>query len=107
MSRGGYTERNSQAGDRREAQHKLAAAQRNAGTPRGRPVSTGDVSAYALAGHAKCGGSGMLGPQMACPCATKRFLKRHPEVVVVIEGGVCGVYWPLSAISVEPPKEDP
>jgi hypothetical protein len=85
-----------------------AAVERNASIPRGRQVTTGDVSAHALPGHAKCGGRGMVGVEMACPCATKRFLRRHPGVIVVMEGDVARVYWPASVpLAAEEPKGEP
>ena len=73
-------------------------AERNAGVPRGRPVTVGDISGYAQSGHQPCKGRGVLGiwqgdKALPCKCATKRFLKAHPEVIV--DGPTGQAWWPV------------
>ena len=79
-------------------------AERNAGRPRGRLVLAGDITAHALAGHAACGGRGQVNG-VACSCATKRFLRAHPEVIVVREGAAMVAYWP-AAVSLDVEEVD-
>jgi len=92
---------------RREAaeQRIQELAARNPGVPRGRPVTVGDISGYALSGHQECRGRGMIGlvegKARPCKCATKRFLKAHPEVVV--DGATGEAFWPAT---VQIGKED-
>jgi len=101
MSKGGFVGRQRKAIAQRNADSMARAVERNVDVPRGRPVKTGDVSAYALGGHSKCRGTGMVGAAEACSCATKRFMRAHPEVIVVREGDLLGVYWPLKVAETE------
>lgn len=72
---------------------------RNQETPKGRAVTAAEISPYALPLHLKCRGKGVVGYRgqgeertaVPCACATKRFLRAHPEVVVDRDGRV---WWP-------------
>ena len=52
-----------------------------------------DVTPYALPLHQKCrqGIMRMSNPPVACACATKRFLRAHPEVILDDTGAA---WWP-------------
>lgn len=63
---------------------------RNVYYPRGREVTVDDVKAHALPKHQKCKG-GMVSKTTPCSCATKRFLKAHPEVIIDSDGRA---WWP-------------
>lgn len=98
---------------RRAARREEALAEgatRNAGVPRGRQVVVGDVSAYALEGHPPCRGTGMTGTNASgdavpCTCATRRFFKAHPEVIVVPDAGSVKAWWPAN-IKIEEVTDD-
>lgn len=66
---------------------------RNAHVERGRVVMVSEVTPYALPLHQKCrqGIVRRSDPPVACACATKRFLKRHPEVIIDEKGAA---WWP-------------
>lgn len=100
-----FRAKNRRVTDQRAADRIDRFASRNAGSPRGRAVPVGDVAAHALSGHSKCRGTGMLGARMACACATRRFLKAHPDVIVVPDGAECGVYYPVK-IEIEKEADD-
>jgi len=101
VSRSDYVERGRRQAAASEKARAAQLTERNANIPRGRDVKLSEVQAYALRGHSKCGGTGAVG-RVACSCATKRFMRAHPEVVVVREGELLGVYWPLKiSVSIE------
>lgn len=94
MSRSDYKTRNRARATAAEKARAAELTERNAHVPRGRDVTVSEVQAYALSGHGKCGGRGVVG-RVACACATKRFMRANPDVIVVREGDLLGVYWPL------------
>lgn len=73
---------------------------RNVQKEPGRPIEVRDVAPYARAMCPKCKGQGMVGYRKVgetrgaepCKCATTRFWKAHPEIIVT-EKGVA--YWPV------------
>jgi hypothetical protein len=71
---------------------------RNAHVERGRVVMVSEVQPYALPMHQKCrqGIVRRTDPPVACACATKRFLKAHPEVIVDKDGRA---WWPAKVIA--------
>lgn len=78
---------------------------RNQGKPKGRPVTVANIRIHARALHQACGGRGYRkvrrgGEVLAvpCKCATKAFLKRHPEVILDASGNA---WWPAD----DEPKE--
>lgn len=65
----------------------------NVHLPKGRAVMVSDIQPYALPMHQKCK-QGIIRrtvPPVACACATKRFLKAHPEIIIDETGAV---WWP-------------
>jgi len=101
VSRSDYVERGRRQATASKKARAAELTERNAHLPRGRAVTVGDIQAYAMPGHGKCGGRGVVG-RVACSCATKRFMRAHPEVIVVREGDLLGVYWPLKiSVSIE------
>lgn len=75
---------------------------RNLDKPKGREVTPADVAPHALPLHPPCRGKGLLGlrgdgRREICKCATKRFLRAHPEVILEADGRA---WWPA-------PKADP
>lgn len=72
---------------------------RNQGAARGRPVTLGDVAPFRRPLHQPCAaGRGTVvrkGRREACACATKRFLRAHPELILDARGNA---WWPA-----EPP----
>jgi hypothetical protein len=71
---------------------------RNAHVEKGRIVMVSEVTPYALPLHQKCrqGIIRQSDPPVACACATKRFLKKHPEVIIDRAGRV---WWPVKEAS--------
>ncbi len=76
---------------RREAKQGLVL---NLDKPRGKQVMVADISPYALQMHQPCGGRGILRgtANVPCRCATKRFLLKHPEVIIDATGHC---WWPM------------
>jgi hypothetical protein len=67
---------------------------RNLHAERGRPVTAADITPYARQKCSSCRGKGVVGRRSAgevhgvepCVCATKRFIKAHPEVIIDAHG---------------------
>lgn len=78
-------------------------ARRNLHVERGRPVVVNDITPFARPKCGKCGGKGIAGMRSAgettgaepCSCATKRFFREHPEIIVTAEGEA---FWPLETV---------
>src|SRR5215831_7951915 len=76
-----------------------ALAARNVHKEPGRAISVNDVIPYARPGCQKCRGKGIVGYRKVgetrgaepCACATKRFWKAHPEIIVTEKGLA---FWP-------------
>lgn len=66
---------------------------RNLHLEKGQVVMVSEVTPYALPMHQKCrqGIIRQTNPPVACACATKRFLRKYPEVIVDEQGRV---WWP-------------
>ncbi len=70
---------------------------RNLHVEKGRAVMVSDIQPHALQMHEKCRGRGVVAivdggtRAIPCKCATKRFLKAHPEVIIDKSGAA---WWP-------------
>lgn len=74
---------------------------RNSHVERGRPITVADVAPYARQKCQKCRGKGMVGVKLSedgtpvsatpCKCATVRFFKAKPEIILDEEGRA---WWP-------------
>ena len=79
---------------------------RNAHVEKGRPVTANEVIAHRLPMHEKCRvGKGIVSIAMhedgtrtavPCACATKRFFKAHPEIVIDDNGAA---WWPAEEVT--------
>lgn len=49
---------------------------------KGAPVTVDEVRAHGLPGCASCSGAGRTPRGVICSCATRRFMKAHPEIIV-------------------------
>jgi hypothetical protein len=73
---------------------------RNLDKARGPQVLASQVRAHALPFHPACNGTGVRnkvgagGARQICKCATKRFLRAHPELIVQADGQC---WWPAGA----------
>lgn len=75
---------------------------RNLMSPRGPRVTVAEMQCYGYALCQRgCRGTGLERPQVACACATRRFLKAHPEVIVDPEANV---WWPERRGDVTSPR---
>lgn len=97
----------------RHRRHKEKAAQqaldpsRNLHVERGRPVTAADITPYARQKCGDCKGKGLVGRRSAgevhgiepCACASKRFIKAHPEVIIDVQG--------VAFFPAEEPKPEP
>ena len=67
---------------------------RNLHAERGRPVTAADITPYARQKCTDCKGKGLVGRRSAgevhgvepCACASKRFIKAHPEIIIDAQG---------------------
>lgn len=65
---------------------------RNLHVPRGAAVTVAEVVKHALPKHSKCVGGLERGSKTTpCICATRRFLKAHPEIIMDKAGSA---WWP-------------
>jgi len=84
--------RNKQAARQRKFQLKKPLVL-NEGKPKGRQVTVADLVPYALQMHPLCGGKGIVRGtnNVPCKCATKRFFKAKPNVILDATGAA---WWP-------------
>jgi hypothetical protein len=71
-----------QKGKRRE----VPDPSQNLGAEKGAAVTLDEVLACRLQGHPACRGTGLGKDGRPCACATKRFFKAHPEIIVDAAG---------------------
>lgn len=114
MSKVDRKERLAKRRRRLEAGRPSPSPARNLGVARGAALTVNEIRAYAYAGCRKCRGGGVFGsgtvstnsflkgtmhkdvqgPNLrACACATRRFLRAHPEVIV---DAAANVFWPAA-----------
>lgn len=65
----------------------------NTSKPKGKQVMVGEVAPYALQMHPPCRGTGIQRGtrDVPCRCATLRFFKAHPEIIIEASGQA---WWP-------------
>lgn len=79
-------------------------ARRNLHVERGRPVVVNDITPFARPKCGKCkngiagttkNDAGEVVGATPCACATTRFYRHHPEIIVTAEGEA---FWPLETV---------
>lgn len=71
---------------------------------KGASVTVDEVRAYGLPGCVSCSGTGRTPRGVICSCATRRFMKAHPEIIVDRVGYS---WWPATAKPAPEPAPEP
>lgn len=105
--------KNAKRARRAPPRRALVDPSRNLHIDKGRQITIDDVRPYALAMHHPCRGNGVVGlvkdaegkavAGRPCICATKRFFKAHPEIIMEANGAA---WWPLDVTANETPKQE-